>query len=49
MRRIKNVLLGMASVVAIPFILLFLVGAELYLDLTNIKRKGQNRKDGKRD
>jgi len=49
MKRIKNVLLKIAAVVAIPFLLLFLMGAEIYMDLTNIKGKGQNRKDGKRN
>ena len=46
MRMVKNVLLKIAAVVAIPFLFLFLVVAELYMDLTNIRRKGQNKKDG---
>ncbi len=42
----KDALLRIAAVVAIPFILLSLVVVEIYMDLTNINRKGQNKKDG---
>ena len=49
MEMIKKALLDIASLVAIPFIWLFMMGAEIYMDLTNIKGKGQNRKDGKRN
>ncbi len=43
---VKETLLKIAAVVAIPFLWLLLAFAEIYLDLTNIKGKGKNRKDG---
>ncbi len=43
---VKEILLKIVAVVAIPFLWLFLSFAEMYLDLTNIKKKGQNKKDG---
>ncbi len=49
MERIKSALLNIASLMAIPFIWLLLMAAEIYMDLTNIKGKGQNGKDDKRN
>lgn len=43
---IEDVLLKILALVSIPFILIYLLAIELYLDLTNINKKGQNKKDG---
>ena len=43
---IRSFLLKILALVAIPFILFYLLVAELYLDLTNIKKKDKNKKDG---
>ena len=43
---IRSFLLKIVALVAIPFLLVYLLAAELYLDLTNIKKKGKNKKDG---
>ena len=46
MYMVKDNLLKIAALLAIPFILFYLLAAELYLDLTNLNNKGQNKKDG---
>ena len=43
---IRSVFWKIVALVAIPFLLAYLLAAELYLDLTNIKKKGKNKKDG---
>ena len=47
MEMIKRILLLIFFLVAIRFVFFYLLVAEIYLDLTNIKGKGKNGKDGK--